>query len=315
MTDIEMLAGLKVAARTMVEATAEDKVRQVYYLAVYNIAAEAIDAVEALLAKKHLPGEAARYFICKIHRSRGEGRCPECYPDSLRAEKPQAFVPCPDGSTITPCLRCRGRGRIMGYGGSAPCPECAHQQPASEPAYAQCPCGCRGAIGLCRAVQQPAPPKLEAVPPMPEAWDKHDRGPGSFCHAHEVRALHAAAVRLREMYGAQWEENDNLRAQLAEAQAALEAMKAQEPVATLWVSDRPGWGVDTCGIGEKCRALGEGEHMLYAAPVASIPLAQHEAALKQARAEERERCARVCERRAVRHAADAIRALPDQEVE
>tara|TARA_R110000868_G_scaffold104485_2_gene287635 strand:+ start:184 stop:1365 length:1182 start_codon:yes stop_codon:yes gene_type:complete len=123
------------------------------------------------------------------------------------------------------------------------------------------------------------------------------------------------------------------RAELAEAELA--ALLAQEPVAFSWVMSGD-WHArhigDPVGRPETVRTTN-----LYAAPVASIPLAQHEAALKsladamdrthqaalaQARREERERCAKRCVLIAVTRAsrgwsvtaqecAAAIRALPD----
>lgn len=172
--------------------------------------------------------------------------------------------------------------------------------------------------GWVTTAQQPTPADVPEMPTCRIASVHHAFD--SVCSATDVAALHAACARIarerdeaRRELEAEREKAERYRVETLrldgnafrertradKAEAELAALKAQEPVGQFIVGVV---GSDRVSLydNEARRVMPHGAHV-YAAPVPppdSIPLAQHEAALAQARREERERCARVCQRNA-----------------
>lgn len=178
------------------------------------------------------------------------------------------------------------------------------------------PCACGGGAGTsgwshsihgCHHL--PKPPADQAqhpaptdVPPMPEALapqieDGHammrPHHNGLWCRLSEVRALHAACVRLAERCERAVNEASNAQQERDEARRELEAeraradkaeaeqaaLKGQEPVAWMWVEDGIMHESSRTNFTTNRAFVPSNGKPLYAVPVASIPLEQHEAAI------------------------------------
>lgn len=259
---------------------------------------------------------------------------------SVSAQAPQAcagFEAHCDGSHYCVC----------GLPESAPC----HQQPASEPERVVIetpgwsePCTDGDACPDARRYGSVHPQPALAVPPWPQmkvmTLSGHGDFDGEWVRLSEARAIHATAVRLaeehkksealrvelREKYDLVVAGNESYRnscvrmecdkarvgAVIEALESELAALKAQEPVAWWWIEDgvmhEPSVAKAVFGMkpAHPC-------HPLYAAPVASISPSQQKAALKQVRAEERERVAAALEKLDKEQAAGFVRGLPEEQ--
>ena len=199
-----------------------------------------------------------------------------------------------------------------------------HRKCAVErPAHPQpCPDGeaCPDARRWGSVHQQPAPAD---VPPMPK--------PGEMWGHERILALHAACVRIAqerdearcEVAELQadrrrvWEVGERWLKRALEAEAELAALKGQKPL--FWVEDTT--EDDEHNPFDRYRIAFDGSQCptafaVYAAPLSppdSVPREQHEAALVQARREERKSIARAL-RSSGRSASEAfVRALAEGE--
>lgn len=205
------------------------------------------------------------------------------------------------------------------HSGDAPCRKCdqpysAHQQPPAEQA------------------QQPA---YAPAPPMPPRHTKLAYAPDELlCHERDVADLHAACERIaaerdeakrnanevHERFMQAASERDEAAARnegiLLDMQTLLHERDEARRELEAERAGRPG-SINAMTITSLRERLAEAEAELaalkgYAAPVAIIPLALHEAALAQARREERERCAVVADENGAMYTARAIRALAEE---